>query len=126
MSTMENIMQSGNFYTEQNALDALKIWHVLVRAAMNGETMTYGRLSELTEIPYFPFSYQNLSLGLIQNYCEDNEFPPLTVLVVRKDTGIPSDGYRVRKTLDDDKKMVCKKHDWKTPDIEEFRQVKKR
>jgi hypothetical protein len=34
------------------------------------------------------------------HYCEQNELPPLTALVVKKKTGLPGEGLTTRKNLD--------------------------
>ena len=69
---------------------ASQIWAVLAWAAKNRQTLTYGHLSKLIG---------SLTVGLgqflepIQSYCLLNKLPPLTILVVQQDSGIPGTGF---------------------------------
>lgn len=69
---------------------ASQIWAVLAWAARNRQTLTYGQLGKLIGVP---------SAGLgqllepIQSYCLVNHLPPLTVLVVQQDSGLPGPGF---------------------------------
>lgn len=68
---------------------ALQAWLILVSRARNRQTLTYGMLDEL-------MGYGSAHLGpildYILKYCQANDLPPLTVLVVNKDTGLPGSG----------------------------------
>ena len=71
-------------------LNANMIWCVIVTVAhLQGRTITYEEVGDLTGI-----NHRNLGkpLQMVANYCEANKVPPITVLVVRKDTGVPSEG----------------------------------
>jgi len=69
---------------------AHQIWPVLAWAARNRQVLTYEILGKLIGVPQ-----QGLGrlLEPIQSYCLQEELPPLTILVVRKDTGIPGVGF---------------------------------
>ena len=61
-------------------------------------------------------------LGLIMRYCETNELPPLTVLVVTKETGQPGKGLRTIQELHTDREKVFAKR-WlrmKPPEASDF------
>ena len=72
---------------------AFKAWKILVGLAKKGESITYGDLAKPLEI--HPRSVR-LVLGLIQNYCLNNDLPALTILVVNKRTRNPSTGFIAR------------------------------
>ncbi len=69
---------------------ALQAWLVLTARAKNCQTITYSMLDELmcfgSPIGLSPI------LDYILKYCRLNELPPLTIIVVGKNTGIPSSG----------------------------------
>ena len=69
---------------------AAQIWAVLALAARNRQVLTYGILSKLIGVPR-----QGLGqlLEPIQSYCLLNKLPPLTILVVRDDSGLPGTGF---------------------------------
>jgi hypothetical protein len=69
---------------------ALQAWIVLISRARNRQTLTYSMLDEL-------MSFGNpRALGPILDYiwayCKVSDLPPLTILVVNKNTGVPSSG----------------------------------
>ena len=68
---------------------AVQIWSILVLSAQNRQTITYETLAKISGIPQ-----QGLGqlLFLIQYYCDQNQLPTLTVLVVKKKTGLPGSG----------------------------------
>lgn len=112
---------SRDKFSENDPIIASQIWPVLVWAAINRQTLTYKDLSYLVGI-----FHRNLShpLGVIKGYCYENKLPPLTVLVVRKDTGAPAVG------LDDVVENFCQAREdvfrhaknFKNPGIETFKQ----
>ena len=69
---------------------AAQIWSVLAWAAHSRQVLTYDIVSKLTAVPR-----QGLGqlLEPIQSYCLVNRLPPLTILVVRGDTGLPGTGF---------------------------------
>lgn len=69
---------------------AAQTWAVLAWAAHHRQNMTYQQLSQATGM--FTGGLGNV-LALIQEYCKARQLPPLTVLVVQKDTGKPGPGF---------------------------------
>lgn len=69
---------------------AQQIWSVLALAATNRQVLTYDIVARLTGV-------HRPGLGdllrPIQQYCVENQLPPLTVLVVSEQTGSPSEGF---------------------------------
>jgi hypothetical protein len=78
-------------------------WQVLVSAAHNRQVLTYTIVADhigmgagtLAEI-----------LGCIMYYCDQQGLPPLTVLVVKSDTGLPGEGLRTLADLARDREEV--------------------
>jgi hypothetical protein len=83
-------------------------WQVLVGAAHNRQILTYSLLSDL--IGMGPGTLAPV-LGLIMKYCHSEGLPPLTVLVVNKDTGLPGAGLRTLEDLARDREEVFSQ-DW--------------
>ena len=67
---------------------ALQIWSVLALAAKNRQVLTYDILAKLIGVPR-PGLGQLLEP--IQSYCMLNKLPPLTILVVSEETGMPGE-----------------------------------
>lgn len=69
---------------------AAQIWSLLALSAKNRQTLTYELISKLIGVP-------GVGLGQllepIQSYCLLNELPPLTILVVQSDSGMPGSGF---------------------------------
>jgi hypothetical protein len=69
---------------------ACQIWAVLAWAARNRQTITYSQLESIT-------GAHRAGLGQllepIQSYCLINDLPPLTVLVVQQESGLPGSGF---------------------------------
>jgi hypothetical protein len=78
--------------TAEHPIRAIQAWQILVGKAMNRQTVTYEGLSILM---YGREAAGVLAgiLGHIAYYCEENDIPPLTTLVVEKGTGRP--GHRI-------------------------------
>lgn len=98
---------------------AVQIWPVLVFAARNRQLLTYETLAELVGVPA-----QGLGqcLGPIQAFCLVNDLPPLTVLVVQKDTGLPGVGFTAAAEIPSAQARVFG-HDWsaqRCPTTDEF------
>lgn len=75
---------------------ASQIWAILALAARNRQILTYGMIEKLIGVPR-----QGLGqlLEPIQSYCMLNKLPPLTVLAVKEDTGIPGEGFIAAKDI---------------------------
>lgn len=69
---------------------AAQIWTGLALAASNRQVLTYDILSKITGVPR-PGLGQLLEP--IQSYCLVQGLPPLTILVVSQDSGLPGAGF---------------------------------
>jgi hypothetical protein len=69
---------------------ATQIWPVLAWASTNRQILTYEVLSRLIGVPAAGLGQL---LEPIQSYCLLNRMPPLTILVVSKNTGMPGSGF---------------------------------
>jgi hypothetical protein len=69
---------------------ACQIWSVLALAARNRQVLTYDLVAQATGL-----ARQGIGQFLepIQSFCLIKKLPPLTVLVVSKITGLPSEGF---------------------------------
>lgn len=69
---------------------ASQIWAVLAWAAKNRQSLTYSHVSALIGVPRAGLGQL---LEPIQSYCIVNKLPPLTVLVVQQESGLPGSGF---------------------------------
>ena len=69
---------------------ACQIWAVLAYAASKRQSLTYGQLGKLIGVPAAGLGGL---LEPIQSYCLSQKLPPLTVLVVQQETGLPGPGF---------------------------------
>lgn len=69
---------------------AQQLWSILVLAARNRQVLTYEIVSKACGVP--PPSIGDF-LRPIQQYCSEEKLPPLTSIVVNKNTGLPGDGF---------------------------------
>lgn len=69
---------------------AAQIWPVLALAATNRQQLTYDMLAGFVGV-----ARQGLGqlLEPIQSYCLIHELPALTILVVKKESGLPGTGF---------------------------------
>jgi hypothetical protein len=69
---------------------AQQLWSLLALAATNRQILTYDMVAQLTGVV-------RPSIGdflrPIQQYCIEKNLPPLTVLVVSEQTGVPGEGF---------------------------------
>ena len=81
---------------------SVKIWVLLVCAAHERRIYTYEGLAKALGMlgRRDPLRMAKL-LGPIMHYCNQNELPPLTVLVVNQETGLPGPGLKVEGKNDD-------------------------
>lgn len=87
---------------------AMQVWQILVGAAHNRQTVTYGQLAEHLEFEGAGvFSH---ILGCIMSYCKDKDLPPLTCLVVNQTTGLPGEGLTTVENLPTDREAVYKQN----------------
>ena len=85
--------------------------------------MTYGALARM--VGYRGAGVFAQILDHIMRYCINNDLPPLTVLVVRQDTGLPGEGL-IEADPNADREAVYR-HDWFAmfpPSPEELRAAK--
>ena len=96
------------------------IWQFIVEVARKRETCNYGeiagKLGYTRARPIFQM------LGGIMWYCIDHQLPPLTVVVVNQQTGLPGGGLTLHGTVESETTRVWN-HDWsgeKTPTIADY------
>ena len=84
---------------------ALQIWQILISKASNRQTMTYGNLSNMLD-----GSIRAIEMGdyldPVMRYCRTNRLPPLTILVVNRETGEPGSGFPRSNALNADRERV--------------------
>lgn len=78
-------MKAKNWYHAANV-----VWRILVQAASNQKTVSYSEIAPA--INSNPLSVR-LALEPIQYYCIENKLPPLTSIVIGKNTSIPGKGF---------------------------------
>ena len=87
----------------------LQIWSLLVCAARDRRTYTYGELA--SALGMGGAGVMGKFIGPIMFYCQQNQLPPLTVLVVNQDTGLPGEGLTTLEDVNRDRERVFT-HDW--------------
>jgi hypothetical protein len=89
---------------------AIQIYQVLIGAAHNRQVLTYEILGKKIGVPARGLANH---LGHLMYYCERENLPPLTVLVVQKDSGEPGAGLTTVSVqqLHRDRERVFT-HDW--------------
>ena len=95
-----------DFRTSANR--ALQIWLILISKASNRQTLTYGDLADM--LGYRGAGTLANILDHIMRFCLNNGLPPLTVIVVSQDTGLPGVGL-IEADLNADREAVYK-YDW--------------
>lgn len=78
-----------------DAKRAEQIWLILSSKASNRQTITYDSLARAMGYRASKGIARVLGkkLGHVAYYYKQNRIPPLTVIVVREDTGLPGKGY---------------------------------
>jgi hypothetical protein len=98
---------------------ALQLWSLLVLAAKNRQILTYDIVAKATGM---------MTLGIgnmlrpIQQYCIENDLPPLTSIIVNGSTGLPGTGFIAAENVPK-AQLETFEHDWtehKVPSPEEF------
>lgn len=97
--------------TSENPARAVQAWQILVGAAMNRQTVTYEGLSKLMYGKEAAGVLAHI-LGHVAFYCEENNIPPLTALVVKKFTGEPGHRIPVDPARIDEERENIYQHDW--------------
>ena len=70
---------------------AMQIWQILIAAAHNRQTLTYGQIAD--HLQFERAGVLSQPLDRITFYCISKNLPPLTCLVVNQKTGIPGSGF---------------------------------
>jgi hypothetical protein len=83
---------------------ASQIWSLLVCAARERKTYKYGDVAEI--LGFAGAGVMAQILGCIMWFCDENGFPPLTVLVVNKETGLPGEGLSTLEEVNKDREAV--------------------
>lgn len=83
---------------------ATQIFPILIAAAANRQTLTYGVLADM--LGFGGAGVFATQLGHIMHWCADNDLPPLTVLVVNAKTGLPGAGLWRIENLHADREKV--------------------
>ena len=102
---------------------AHQVWQVLICAAHQRQTLTYGPLADRIGLAGAGVLAQ--FLGVVMKYCEANGMPPLTCLVVNQETGLPGSELTTLADLLRDREAVHQ-HAWfamtpvQTADLEGF------
>ena len=115
------------FFAEDSTVysRAMQIWMVLIGMAHNRQTMTYGALARTLGYTSPGAQFMTRLLDPVMRYCQDNNLPPLTVLVVNRETGKPGTGLSTLNDIDKDRELVFN-HDWYyiyPPSPEEFEEA---
>ena len=87
---------------------AIQIYQILIGAAHNRQVLNYQILGRMIGVPARGLGPH---LDHLMKYCERNELPPLTVLVVKKYSGRPGEGLTTCVDMDEDRERVFA-HDW--------------
>ncbi|HHC7144408.1 hypothetical protein [Vibrio parahaemolyticus] len=95
---------------------ALQIWNLLICAARERKSYTYGDVAQILGMGGAGVMAQ--FLDLIMRYCDKNDLPPLTVLVVNKDTGLPGAGLTTLEEVNIDRERVFKENWFKLEPLE--------
>jgi hypothetical protein len=81
----------------KSATRALQAWQYLIGKATDRQIVQYEEIRMLMDYPTSnPLSHV---LGCIMFYCEQNDLPPLTILVVNR-SGISGDGFTAERIED--------------------------
>ena len=91
---------------------AAQIWPLLGWAATNRQVLTYDIVGRLTGLPARGLGR---NLEPIQSYCLLNGLPPLTILVVSQDSGMPGVGFIAAQDIPRTQQQVFA-HDWLAED----------
>ncbi len=83
---------------------AVQIWSLLICAARERKTYRYGDIAAI--LGFGGAGVMAPILGCIMWYCKDNNLPPLTVLVVNRQTGLPGEGLTTLEEVNTDRESV--------------------
>src|ERR1043165_2279256 len=97
--------------SSKNPDRAVQAWLILVSRAMNRQTLTYEGLSELM-YGHKAQGVLNRILGHIAFYCDEEDLPPLTSIVVGKIRGAPGNAIPISLEQIDSERERVYKTDW--------------
>ncbi|SIO25456.1 hypothetical protein [Halodesulfovibrio marinisediminis] len=104
---------------------ALQIWSILICAAKERKTYTYGGIADM--LGFEGAGGITQMLGPIVHYCYKYKLPPLTLLVVNQETGMPShELFTVTKSNMPQRREEVFHFDWfalRPPQIEDFQEA---
>ena len=83
---------------------AMQVWQILISAAHNRQSLTYGIVAGHLEFEGAGVLAQ--ILDRILKHCDAKRLPPLTCLVVNQETGIPGSGLSTITDLPRDREAV--------------------
>jgi hypothetical protein len=98
---------------------AAQIWSILALASRNRQILTYNLVAKLTGVARMGLGQ---CLEPIQSYCLVKELHPLTILVVRENSGMPGVGFIAAQDIPSTQQQVFS-FDWVAhgcPSPEEF------
>lgn len=90
---------------------AIQAWQILIGAAANRQTLTYEGLSKLMYKKKAAGVLDRI-LGHIAYYCNDNNLPPLTSVVVGKGRGTPGEDIPMNPQEFDARREDVYAEDW--------------
>lgn len=101
----------NQYFSEKNTLEnrALQIWQILIGFAYERKITTYGEIANI--LGYKGAGTLDRQLGHILHFCAQNKLPPLSVLVVNSETGLPGDGFDTTGDLHKQREKVFN-FDW--------------
>lgn len=100
-----------------------QIWALLTYAARERKSYTYGDVADI--LGFSGAGTMAQFLGPIMWLCEDNEWPPLTVLVVNRETGLSGEGLSTIEEVNEDREAVFN-FDWfglEPPQNQDFKEA---
>jgi hypothetical protein len=97
--------------SSQHPARAAQAWQILVGKAMNRQTVTYEGLSLLMYKKKAQGVLDRM-LGHVAYYCEDNNLPPLTAIVVGKKRGTPGQDIPIDLRKIDGEREKVYRYDW--------------
>ena len=102
----------------------VKTYLILVGMATRRQTIPYNYIAQETRVA--ARAVGGLCLDPISLYCQANNFPNLTSIVVNKETGEPGNSYVPRETLYRDRERVYDFPwlDYAPPTFQELRSLK--
>jgi putative restriction endonuclease len=94
------------YFSEEgtNPLRAQQIYQILIGLAYNRQTTTYGQLTDM--LGFAGAGVFAGMLGHIMNWRQQHGLPPLTILVVNQETGLPGAGLVTPVKLHKEREQV--------------------